>query len=410
MLMQIQSMKSGLLIIFFALICLPAWTQELQDSISLEDLESDTLITDTTKLVKSVHPQDLEEAKLQIRWRGYVKFNAYYDYNGLKSTEGFLTYEIPVDPHLNKNYTGLYAGARQSRLGMETRLNSRIGLMRTYIEGDFAGSNYPFAFRLRHAYGQIGYWTLGHTWSTFTDLAAIPRTVDLEGPNSGVFVRHGLIRYERRDGEELEWGLSLENPRKDFENPYDSLGIDLQQSFDIAGRLRFEPGDIGHFQFAVLFREIFYSHPTGQQYIPGFGFQVSGSINTSEKTRLRFQGVYGTAISRYITTLEGRGLDVYPRPDGIMDPLRSSGSYLSFEYFWRRNWSFSAITGMVYLWYPRSQPDDSFRSSYYGSVNAFWEPIEILRVGSELTVGKRTNYDRQSGTATRFQFAAIFFL
>ncbi len=409
MLMQFQSMKSGLLFFIFAIFYLSAWPQELQETPSQESMESDTMVTDTTKLVKSVHPQDLEEAKLQIRWRGYVKFNAYYDYSGLKSTEGFLTYEIPVDPNLNKNYTGLYAGARQSRLGMETSINSKIGLFKTYIEGDFAGSSYPLAFRLRHAYGQIGYWTFGHTWSTFADLAAIPRTVDLEGPNSGVFVRHGLIRYERRDGEGLEWGVSLENPRKDFENPYDSLGIDLQQSFDFAGRLRFVPADVGHIQFAIVFREIFYSHPTGPKYIPGFGFQLSGSINTSEKTRLRFQGVYGSAISRYITTLEGRGLDAYPRPDGIMDPLRSSGSYLSFEYFWRANWSFSAIAGMVYLWYPKDQPEDSFRSSYYGSVNAFWEPIEILRVGTEFTVGKRTNYDQNSGTATRLQFAAIFY-
>lgn len=163
-------MRSGLLIIFFTIICLPSWTQELQETPSVAELESDTLKTDTSKLVKSVHPQDLEEAKLRIRWRGYVKFNSYYDYSGLKSAEGFLTYEIPVDPHLNKNYTGLYAGARQSRLGMETRINSKIGLLRTYIEGDFAGSNYPLAFRLRHAYGQIGFWTLGHplqTWLPF---------------------------------------------------------------------------------------------------------------------------------------------------------------------------------------------------------------------------------------------------
>jgi len=403
-------MKSGLLIIFFTIICLPSWTQELQETPSVAELESDTLKTDTTKLVKSVHPQDVEEVNLLIRWRGYVKFNSYYDYSGLKSTEGFLTYEIPVDPLLNKNYTGLYAGARQSRLGMETRINSKIGLIRTYIEGDFAGSNYPLAFRLRHAYGQIGFWTLGHTWSTFADLAAIPRTVDLEGPNSGVFVRHGLIRYERRSSDEdLEFGVSLENPQKDFENPYDSLGIDLQQSFDFAARLRMEPGDLGHFQFAVVMREIFYSHPTGPKYIQGFGFQLSGSLNTSDKTHVMFQVVYGSAISRYITTLEGRGLDVYPRSDGIMDPLRSSGSYLSFEYFWRRNLSFSAITGMVYLWYPKEQPDDSFRTSYYGSVNAFWEPIEILRVGIEGTIGQRNNYDRQSGTASRLQFAAIFY-
>ncbi len=402
-------MKSRLFFIIICLTALPLYAQELQGDIPIENLESDTLITDTTKLVKSVHPQDLEEAKLQIRWRGYVKFNTYYDYNGLKSTEGFLTYEIPVDPHLNKNYTGLYAGARQSRLGLETRVSTRIGLIKTYIEGDFAGSAYPLAFRLRHAYGQIGYWTLGHTWSTFTDLAAIPRTVDLEGPNSGVFVRHGLIRYERRSDDDLEWGVSLENPRKDFVNPYDSLGIDLQQSFDIAGRLRMEPGDLGHFQFAVLFREIFYSHPTGPQYISGLGFQVSGSLNVGEKSHFSFQAVYGNAISRYITTLEGRGLDVYPRSDGIMDPIRSSGSYLAYEYFWRSKWSFSAITGMVYLWYPRDQPDDAFRSSYYGSVNSFWEPIDILRVGVELSVGNRRNQDRQSGTASRLQFAAIFF-
>lgn len=376
----------------------------------MQDLESDTMRTDTSKLVKSVHPQDLEEAKLQIRWRGYVKFNTYYDYSGLKSSEGFLTYEIPVDPLLNKNYTGLYAGARQSRLGMETSINSKIGLIRTYIEGDFAGSDYPLAFRLRHAFGQIGFWTLGHTWSTFTDLAAIPQTVDLEGPNSGVYVRHGLIRYERRSGDDdLEYGISLENPRKDFVNNFDSLGIDLQQSFDIAARLRFEPGDLGHFQFALVVREIFYSHPTGPKYISGFGFQLSGRINSSERTRVSFQGVYGSAISRYITTLEGRGLDVYPRPDGIMDPLRSSGSYLSFEYFWRRNWSFSAITGMVFLWYPRTEPDDSFKSSYYGSLNAFWEPIEILKVGTELTFGQRNNHDGKSGTASRLQFAAIFY-
>ena len=70
-------MKSGFLTICIVLIYLSAWSQELQENLSTEDLESDALVTDTSKLVKSVHPQDLEEAKLQIRWRGYVKFNAY---------------------------------------------------------------------------------------------------------------------------------------------------------------------------------------------------------------------------------------------------------------------------------------------------------------------------------------------
>jgi hypothetical protein len=63
-------MRSVFVIICITLISLSAYTQELQDTLSIEGLVSDTLMTDTTKLVKSVHPQDLEEAKLQIRWRG----------------------------------------------------------------------------------------------------------------------------------------------------------------------------------------------------------------------------------------------------------------------------------------------------------------------------------------------------
>ncbi len=46
-------------------------------------------------------------------------------------------------------------------------------------------------------------------------------------------------------------GVSLEGSRKDSEDPCDTLGIDLQQSFDISARLRSEPGD--HFQFAANF-------------------------------------------------------------------------------------------------------------------------------------------------------------
>ena len=369
----------------------------------------DSVSTDTTKLVETVHPQDLEEARFEIKWRGYVKFNAFFDYNGMKSTEGFYPYEIPVDPELNKNLSGLYAGARQSRLGMETNARTRIGKIRTYIEMDFAGDNTGLSFRLRHAFGQIGYWTLGHTWTTFSDIAAVPNTVDLEGPNSGVFVRHGLIRFERKIATEGEFGVSLENPRKDFENPYDTLNIDFQQSFDLAGRFRLELDDEGHLQLAFILRELFYSHPDGPQFVPGYGLQISGRLLIGGRGRISTQMVYGSAISRYITTLSGRGLDIYPRPDGTMDPLRALGGYLSYEHFWNDKWSSSIIGGLVQMWNSRYQPMDAFRSSLYGSSNTFWRPIETLEIGLEFVMGNRTDQDLQRGTATRIQFGSIFY-
>ena len=55
------------------------------------------------------------------------------------------------------------------------------------------------------------------------------------------------------------------------------------------------------------------------------------------------------------------------------------------------------------------QPDDAYKSSTYGSVNAFYEPIESLRVGAEITVGDRMNKNGQIGWASRYQLAVIFF-
>jgi len=372
-----------------------------------EDLDS--IATDTTKLIQEVHPQDMEASKLEINWMGYIKFNTFYNFNGMRSTEGFLPYEIPVDPVLNENLNGLYAGARQSRLGMETRVDTRIGRIRTYLEMDFASPATPYALRLRHAYGQIGFFTMGHTWSSFTDVSSIPRTVDLEGPPSGVSVRHGLIRFERRFADQLDLGISLENPLKDFNNPLDSLDVDFQQSFDIVGKFRLNFENKTHFQFSMLFRRLFYTSPEGAKEVNGYGFQFSGRFYITANDQITTQLILGKGISRYITTLTERGLDAYPDPSGIMNTLESYGGFVAFEHFWTDKWSTAFVGGYIGMVNFSYQPMDAYKSSVYGSANVFWQPIEMLRVGSEATFGNRKNKDGEIGTATRIQFAAIFF-
>ncbi len=370
---------------------------------------TDSIATDTTQLIQEVHPQDMAASKLEMNWRGYVKFNTFYNYNGMRSTEGFLPYEIPVDPILNKNLNGLYAGARQSRLGMETKVDTKIGRIRTYLEMDFASPETPYALRLRHAYGQIGFFTLGHTWSTFTDVSSIPRTVDLEGPPSGVSVRHGLIRYEKRFADQLDLGISLENPLKDFYNPLDSLDVDFQQSFDIVGKFRLNFENKTHFQFSLLFRRLFFTSPEGAREINGIGFQFSGRFYFTEDDQVTTQLIVGKGISRYITTLTERGLDAYPDPFGNMNALESYGGFVAYERFWNEKWSSALLGGYISMVNSSYQPLDAYKSSLYGSVNAFWQPIEMLRLGSELTFGNRKNKDGEIGNAIRFQLAAIFY-
>ena len=61
------------------------------DTIALQ-----TIKTDTSKIVKDINLQDLEESKYMIKFMGSVRVNGLYDFSGMKSTEGFHPYEIPV--------------------------------------------------------------------------------------------------------------------------------------------------------------------------------------------------------------------------------------------------------------------------------------------------------------------------
>lgn len=106
-------------------------------------------------------------------------------------------------------------------------------------------------------------------------------------------------------------GLSLENPLKDFQNPFDSSNVDFQQSFDAVGKFRINFENSSHFQLTAIFRDLFYRSPTGQQTIYGYGFQFSGRFYLTPADQVTTQLIIGKGISRYITTLSEKGLDAY---------------------------------------------------------------------------------------------------
>ena len=66
-------------------------------------------------------------------------------------------------------------------------------MIRIFTEGDFFGQSN--AFRLRHAYGEVGSLLVGQTWTTFTDVAAAPATLDFEGSVSSVNRRQAQARW-----------------------------------------------------------------------------------------------------------------------------------------------------------------------------------------------------------------------
>jgi hypothetical protein len=374
------------------------------DTIALQPVK-----TDTSKVARDINPLDLAESKYRIRFMGSLRANAYYDFTGMPSTEGFMPYDIPVGQDAIEGLSSIYAGARQSRLGVEGTANTRVGKIKTYIEADFASKSESL-LRLRHAYAEWNFFKIGYTWSTFMDNASLPTTIDFEGPNSSLNKRHGVIRYERKYGKNSIAGISLESPESDYYNPADTLinGKSKQSNFDVAGRYKIQTR-LGHVQIAGIFRRIQYLNNTKMDVIYGWGILLSTNINIDAKNMFFGQYSFGQGIANYYVGFKGRQLDaVYDPALAKMTTKSVRGGFITYTYKFNPSWNLSFTGGTSQLKGKEFETPDTFKSSVYFASNVFYNPIETIRLGLELTTGSRTNLDLQKGNSTRISMMASF--
>ena len=374
------------------------------DTIALQ-----TVTTDTSKIVKDINLQDLEESKYKIKFMGSARVNGFYDFAGMQSTEGFLPYDIPVGANDIPGLSSVYIGARQSRLGVEGSANTKVGKIKTYIEVDFA-SNSGSYLRLRHAYAEWNFWKLGYTWSTFMDNASLPQTVEFEGPNSSLSKRHGLIRYERKLKDQNIFGISIESPSADYYNPADTLiaHASRQRNFDLAARYKYF-NKMGHIQVAGILRQIDVYQQGRMEVKHGWGILLSSTIHINEKNQVNAQYSVGKGIAYYYVGFSNRQLDAVFDPntnDMILKGI--SGGFINYSYRYNPQWIFSAIGGISRIQEEEFETGDSFKSSQYFGANIFYNPIETIGLGIEATYGSRQNLDNQKGNATRISMLAKF--
>jgi hypothetical protein len=317
-------------------------TTAVQDTTAARVFTDTTFVDDTTQ-VQEAHPHAPDrrgflivtaDGKSSLRIRGSLRVKGDYDLRGLQSAENFNTYEIPVG-EANTSDPRFFMNARQTRVGLEVTSDTDYGGLFLRVETDFLGDNNTA--RLRHAFGSVGRILVGQTWSTFGDLASIPLTVDLDGPNSSVAVRTVQVRYSVETEGGYRLAVAAEAPGPEV-GQIDTLGakLDFQVTPDIVGRAR-KFGAWGHTQLAGVFRTINVKDASEDlQVLPGFGALLSGHIEFSELNKFMWQIVGGYAISRFITALSGQGLDVVLNPNtGRWETVTSFGGYGSFGHTWK---------------------------------------------------------------------------
>ena len=347
------------------------------------------------------------ESKNSISFSGFVNTIFYYDFVGINNAYPALNIaEVPVgkdvfkEPYLNFN-------AFQTRLKLNTKHQTKIGLVKLYIEGDYVSGT--GAFRLRHALISINKWDIGQTWSNFSDEDMWPNMTDYDGPPTGIWARHTMIRYNAFQGEKNSLSLSIEGPSLDYTHNYniDSNITTTNQSVpDLTARYRFESEKL-HIQIAGVYRNIRYKNTSEEKlfYETGYGVSMSTSISVFGRDKIHMQGTAGKGISRYMVGFEGRNWDAIPTANQKIELLPTYGGFIGYDHFWNEKKTFSStlVAGGVFMENNVLETVGDFMEGYWGLVNLYWYPIENISIAVEYVGAYRKNYLDLEGYADRVQ-------
>jgi hypothetical protein len=342
---------------------------------------------------------------------GYVKLDAIYNPDeDLGDT--LFPGNVVTDPNANPSEGEFRFHARQSRLFLKTWTPTSLGEARTHFEADFFGSggNEVFSnssnFRIRHAYGELGPYLAGQTWSNFMHFAAYPSTVDFGGPMGVSFIRQAQVRYTMPLGDG-KLSVSAENPEATgFAGAEDDLP-------DLTARYQWD-GDNATIETAVVLRRLAYEDDFGSDSEFGYGLMLAGNYRIGDTT-LMLGGIYGDGVGRYLYPASGSddgqsGIGAaYIDDDGSLETIEAYGIVAAIEQRWSPN--FRSV-----LSYGRTEADDKPADRFPEATKTletihfsnFWTPVEKVTFGFELARAAKEVQNGDDGDALRVQFSTQY--
>ena len=344
-----------------------------------------------------------------MRWGGFVKTSYVQSFDPLAITDRFITGAIPVD---STTTAGIEEEnditVSQSRINLDLREPTKVGLVRAFIEGDFDGAG--DTFRLRHAFGQRRNILAGKTWSGFVDRTASPEEIDFEGLNGRVNIRQAQIRIQPGVGKKYEMAISLEDP-----NPEVTGGEGVSRVPDIVASGRVNFGGRVHARLAMLLHQVrgqWEVDPTVTDKKWGWGTSVSGRIDTpllDSRDNVLFQLNVGSGYGRYVNDLRSVGdFDGIFSDTGELELIDVIAGYVSMQHWWHGTMRSNLTLGFVELDNPGFVDGDFYKRTLRVSTNLLWSPTPRIEIGGELLWGEKEDENGNTGDASQFQMAVKY--
>lgn len=323
----------------------------------------------------------------------------------------FTTSAIPVRGQEFHESSGAQstATANPSDVSVEFRGHTELGPMRLLFNTSFAQPHASFGFHPNYAYAQLGGFVAGFTDSTFANVDAYPKTLDFEGPNALVFMKHAVLRYGHPLNHDKDLKMFLQVA---LEQPGSNVPTSGRAPRDIVpdGVVAWRAeGPWGHVQLAGLVRAVS-SQATDRNSsdtVLGVGGNLAGAYHLGHKHTLQLGITGGQGIAAYVNDTGGSQYDAAPDASGSLDALPLLGGYAGFTYAWTEMLSSTATYGWLKVW-DRDNEDalgaTGFRRSQYASLNLVAHLIKGAQAGLEGLWGYNRAINGRSGQAFRGQF------
>ncbi len=335
---------------------------------------------------------------------GCVRMRGYYDWGGAVSTSAFAPITIPV-PANPENMRKIGATPAGTTLYFKVIGSQRIvGSYGLYIECNFNGYD-GVGFKLKKAYATFDDWTVGYAPSTYSDPAALPPTVDAQGPSNKIAPVNVLLRWMPRVHRNWVFAVSAEMPSTTERIDNVTTGKVSNWLPDGAAFVQYEWGRTSHVRLAAIARSLNYRDliAAKNHTLCGYGLLLSTVMHPMPAMTF-----YGTL--NYGRGNEGVGTDLlFGRYDLLNDPDRPGRMFMPRSYGFCVGLQYD-ITPRVFasvsfsksaLLAGRFKQPDEYNYGLSGAVNLFWNPRPRFQAAIEYDWGRRKNFSGDARNAQR---------
>ena len=321
-----------------------------------------------------------------------------------------------------------FAGVRQSRLGVRSTTPTSMGNLNTTFEFELFGVGVDegqTTFRLRHAYGEVGQFGAGQTWSPFMDPDVFPNSLEYWGPTGLAWYRNVQVRWTPIATPTNTFMVAFERPGASGDSGIYSDRVELQNI-----KPRFPIPDLsaawrtnqkwGYFRVAGQLREIKWDDVLEDDFdlsgrATGWGLNLSSNLNAGKNDVIRVAFVVGEGIQN---AMNDSPIDVgveANRGNRATPVVGKAIPITALSVFVDHKWNGELSSAFGYSRQDNDntseQAPDAFRVGQYALGNLLYTPVPNAMAGVEFQWGRRENFSdgfHSDGVKLQFSFKYNF--